>query len=59
MMPEIPPRGICRCWYCGGEICWDSDFPADEVYGEGVSGIVTYLHCPDCGAEIEYQLLEE
>ena len=42
-----------KCWYCGGKLVWDSDFNYDEVYDEG-EGIVTYLHCSKCGAEIEY-----
>lgn len=40
-----------NCWYCGSKLIWDSDFNYDEVFGEG-EGIVTYLHCSKCGAEI-------
>ena len=32
---------------------WESDFNYDEVYGEG-DGIVTYLHCPSCGADCKF-----
>ena len=32
---------------------WESDFNYDEVYGEG-DGIVTYLHCPSCGADRKF-----
>lgn len=46
------------CWYCRSEIIWDSDFNYDEVHGEG-DGIVTFLHCPVCGAEIMYSLRED
>ena len=45
----------CTCWYCGGQLIWDSDFNYDEVFGEG-EGIVTFLHCTDCGAEVRYSL---
>ena len=43
------------CWYCGGKLYWMSDFDYSDVYGEG-EGIVSYLHCSNCGAEIEYSL---
>ena len=46
------------CWYCGGELCWQSDFNYDEVYGKG-EGIVTFLTCMNCGAEVQYSLKEE
>ena len=42
-----------RCWYCGEDMIWESDFNYDEVYGEG-DGIVTYLHCPSCGADCKF-----
>lgn len=47
-----------KCWYCGGELCWNSDFNYDEVYGEG-EGIVTFLTCTNCGAEVQYSLKNE
>lgn len=47
-----PRRDVC--WYCGGRLIWDSDFPYDEVYGEG-EGVVTYLHCTECGAKVTYE----
>ncbi|MDC4245640.1 hypothetical protein [Clostridium perfringens] len=43
------------CWYCGCELVWQSDFSYDEVYDEG-KGIVTYLKCVNCGANVEYSL---
>lgn len=46
------------CWYCGGRLIWDSDFAYDDIYEDG-KGIVTYLHCADCGAEVEYRKREE
>ena len=51
---EWPYKGARDvCWYCGGRLIWDSDFNYDEVFGEG-EGIATYLHCMDCGAEVQY-----
>lgn len=52
-----------KCWYCGGQLCWDNDFDLFDVYpelkGECDGGIVTYLHCTECGSTIEYKLIEE
>lgn len=42
-----------RCWYCGGQLIWQSDFNYDEVFGDG-EGVVTYLMCTECGAEVQY-----
>lgn len=42
-----------RCWYYGGKLIQNSDFNYSDVYDEG-EGIVTYLHCSNCGAEVEY-----
>ena len=47
-----------KCWYCGGKLRWNSDFNYDEVYGEG-EGIVTFLTCTNCGAEVQYSLRKE
>jgi len=46
---------MATCWYCGGELSWDSDFNYSDLYGEG-EGIVTYLHRMNCGAEVQYSL---
>ena len=46
-----------KCWYCGGRLCWNSDFNYDEVYGEG-EGIVSFLTCTNCGAEVQYSKRE-
>lgn len=48
------------CWYCGGinTLIWQSDFNYNEVYGEG-EGIVSYLTCSNCGAEVEYSLRDD
>lgn len=47
-----------RCWYCGGQLCWNSDWDYADIHGEG-EGIVTMLTCMDCGAEVEYTLKAE
>ena len=44
------------CWYCGhNSVYRNSDFNYDEVFGEG-EGIVSFLTCANCGAEIQYSL---
>ena len=43
------------CWYCNGPLCLDSDFDYADVHGEG-TGIVTFLHCSNCNAEVQYSL---
>ena len=47
-----------QCWYCNGDIIWQSDADYKDVYGEGV-GVVTYLKCLKCGANIEYSKRED
>ena len=52
--------GIVRCWLCGGQLNWQSDYnPEDMGYGPGTLGIVAILGCLDCGAMVEYTLIEE
>jgi len=51
-------RERTACWYCGGELIWQSDFNYDEVHGEG-EGIVSYLGCSGCGAEVQYSKRED
>lgn len=46
------------CWYCGGQLCWEADFNYDEVYDEG-EGIVSFLHCMNCGAHVEYSYKDD
>lgn len=50
---RIADRNVC--WYCGGRLIWNSDFNYDEVHGEG-EGVVSYLTCANCSAEVEYSL---
>lgn len=47
-----------KCFHCQGEnVIWDNDFSFEEYLGDfgyDGDGIVHVLHCPDCGARIEY-----
>ncbi len=47
-----------RCWYCNGPLVWSSDFNYSDLYGEG-EGIVSFLFCQNCGAEVQYSLRDE
>lgn len=45
-----------KCFYCGGDICWDSDEMASEVacgYEGDEEAIVQFCHCMKCGREYE------
>lgn len=47
---------IAACFHCGcTEVCWDSDFTFDDLGYEG-EGLVQFCHCPNCGAQIEYDI---
>ena len=48
-----------RCWYCGGKLIWDNDFSAEDVGYDDAEGIVTFLHCSEYGAEVEYKQLDQ
>lgn len=43
------------CWHCGGQLVWNSDEDYESVYGEG-NGIVTFLSCQGCGADVQYDI---
>ena len=48
-----------ECFHCGQRaVIWDNDFNAED-YGYSGRGIVHALHCSNCGAIIEYILMEE
>ena len=51
-------RDRTTCWYCGGELIWQSDFNYDDVHGEG-EGIVSQLKCSGCHAEVQYSKRED
>ena len=41
-----------KCFICGGDLCWENDFSADEIYNgyEGGDGaIVSFYHCVEYG----------
>lgn len=38
-----------KCWFCNEELIWASDYSYEE-YGLESDGIVSVLHCPNCGA---------
>ena len=45
-----------KCFYCGAmEVIWDNDFSYEDCGYDG-EGIVVFLHCANCGAEIEYRI---
>ena len=46
------------CWWCRGQVAWQSDFMKNEWGMEG-EGMVSILRCSDCGAEIRYIEREE
>ena len=48
-----------ECFHCGNKsVIWDSDFTFDDCGYEG-EGLVHFLHCNNCGAEIEYRISED
>ena len=45
-----------KCFYCGHEVIWNSDFNADECGYDDEDykdRIVTFYTCPFCGTEYE------
>ncbi len=49
------PRPQYKCFACGGELIWGTDFMRSEI--EGVADdeedtVVNVLHCKDCGATV-------
>ena len=47
-----------ECFHCGEKtVGWDSDFDPED-YGIEGEGVVHNLHCSNCGAEIQYVVLE-
>lgn len=48
-----------KCFICGSEVRWNSDFDYEDLGIEGV-GIVHIYSCPQCGADIEvYETITE
>ena len=42
-----------NCWYCGGELCLDDNFDYSDFYYQD-EGVVSFLHCTNCDAEVIY-----
>ncbi len=49
---RAPIRDVC--WYCGGKLIWDSDSDLEDE-----AGIESFLHCKDCGADVQYTKRED
>lgn len=44
-----------KCFHCGGNLSWNSDFSFED-YGMEGEGIIHCLSCSDCGADVEYYI---
>ena len=52
----VEEKPMFECFHCGcRSVIWDSDFTFDDCGYEG-EGLVQFLHCTSCGAEIEYRI---
>ena len=48
-----------NCWHCKTELIWGCDHDA-EAYGcEDNYIMVTNLHCPNCGCDVDVYLPKE
>lgn len=48
-----------ECFHCGSRsVIWDSDFDAED-FGYEQQGIVHVCHCTNCGAQIQYTILDD
>lgn len=48
-----------NCWHCSHELIWGCDHDA-EAYGcEDTYAMVTNLHCPNCGCDVNVYLPKE
>jgi len=43
-----------KCWFCGENMVWNSDFNFED-YGYEGEGIVVELICPNCEATAEFK----
>ena len=48
-------KGLMRCWHCGKEMVWGSDFSFED-YGREGEGIVSSFSCQNCPATAEVWL---
>jgi transcription elongation factor Elf1 len=51
-------KNIVTCWFCGGELVWQSDFCKTD-YGYEEEGIVAELECSNCGAYATFVTKDE
>lgn len=49
---------MTRCYFCGSNIHWSSDWNYDEIFGEG-EGLVSLWYCSECGAEHQFSKRED
>jgi len=42
-----------KCWHCGTELIWGSDFSGEDYGVEETYSIVTNLSCPKCNSFVE------
>lgn len=50
---------MAKCWFCGNELIWQSDFSFED-YGLEGEWIVAVLVCSGCGSTFEgYNRLDE
>ena len=48
-----------ECFHCGeASVIWDNDFNFEDMGYEG-EGLVHICHCNNCGAEIEYRVIQD
>ena len=45
-------KGLMKCWCCGKEMVWGSDFSRED-YGLDGEGIISNFSC-ECGATAEF-----
>lgn len=51
--------GLFECFHClQRSVVWDSDYNPGDM-GYEWTGVVHVLHCANCGAMIEYVVIDE
>lgn len=46
-----------NCWHCKHELIWGSDF--DVEHEDNQYAMMTSLHCPNCGCDVDVYLPKE
>lgn len=50
--------GKIECFHCGAKaVGWEADFDPED-YGYEGTGIIHNCHCYNCGADIQYVILD-